>query len=190
MKLLLFNIAFLFVIGANPVTGQTPPATSQATQLFIQSRAEYKKASELEQSGKTEKALASYEQSARLGDASWLAAERSDLPPEQRPPSVYYYPAMAHLDAARLLVKMRGNLQRMDEHCQDCILDLGRAAMIETSLAGKTGNGLNPNVWKINNAAAYALFLRGDLARAREEIPARAHEKSYLPASERRHRAN
>ena len=185
MKPLLSQIALLFLVIAAPLGAQTPPNASEATQLYRQAQAEYKKAWEFERSSKIDKAIQSYIEAADLGDKSWRAAESAGLPNERRPSEVYLNPATAHLDAARLLAKQPPNRELMDEQCKRCIIDLGRAASVEMDRAEKNGTALSPDVWKIDNAAGYALFLQGDLANARTQYQkVLARNPGYQPAKD------
>ena len=56
---------------------------------------------------------------------------------------------------------------------------------IEASTAQRTNRPLNPDLWRVRNAAGYACFLQGELAQAREHYAAVLEmNPSYKPAEQ------
>ena len=143
---------------------------SPANRLYQQAVVEGDKASKLERRGKLEGAVHAYELAGRLCEGSIAEAERSGAAEQGRPPEVYFRCATSFLHAGRLLSQMKGDdrdEERRDEVLRKAEIYLDQVEKIEAERAQRTNSPLNPEIWRVRNAAAYVAFLRGQLAQAR-----------------------
>ncbi len=159
-------------------TGAAEPESeiSPANRLYQQAVIEGDRASNLERRGKKREAIDGYELAGQLSEASIAEAERSGQAEENRPPQVYFRCATSYLHAGRLLTYLKGAENRKDEDLRKAVLYLQMVEKIETERAQRANGPINPEIWRVRNAAGYACFLRGELARGRARI------ESQLPA--------
>jgi tetratricopeptide (TPR) repeat protein len=137
-----------------------------ANGLYGHAIGQISRASELERRGKKKEAIAAYELAGQLSEAALTEAEQAS-PSEDRPPDRYYQCAIAYLHAGRLLARMKDEPERKDEDLRKATMYLEEVEKIEASRAQRENKPVNPEVWRVRNAAGYASFLRGELARAR-----------------------
>ncbi len=164
---------------------QAEPEISPANKLYQQAVVEAGRASRLERRGKKEAAIAGYELAGHLSEASIAEAERSGLAREQRPPEVYFRCATSYLHAGRLLTYQGREDERKDEDLRKAILYLELVERIELERAQLANGAINPEIWRVRNAAGYANFLRGELAQARLQYGAVLElNPSYKPAEQ------
>lgn len=153
---------------APSVTAQEQPEISPANKLYQQAVIEAERASKLERRGKKDAAIAAYELAGQLCEASIAEAERSGLPQQDRPPEVYFRAAASYLHAGRLLTySKRGDSDRKNEDLQKALVYLDLVEKIERERAQRASAPINPEIWRVRNAAGYVCFLRGELAQAR-----------------------
>ncbi|MEP6810043.1 MAG: hypothetical protein ABI992_07350, partial [Chthoniobacterales bacterium] len=138
-----------------------------ANKLYQQAVVEVERASRLERHGKKDAAIAGYELGGQLSEASISEAERSGLTDEERPPEVYFRCATAYLHAGRLLTHLRMEGERRDADLGKAVHFLEMVEKIERERAERAHRPINPEIWRVRNAAGYACFLRGELAQAR-----------------------
>jgi tetratricopeptide (TPR) repeat protein len=150
-------------IAADPAAIEISPANK----LYQQAVIEGTNASKLERRNKRERAIAGYELAGQLSEASIKEAERSGLAQENRPPEVYFLCATSYLHAGRLLSYERADEARKDDDLRKAAVYLDIVEKIEAERAQRTNGQVNPEIWRVRNATAYASFLRGDLAQAR-----------------------
>lgn len=170
-------------------TGQeeVPPQISPENKLYQQAVIEGERASKLERRGKRLAAIDAYEAAGELSEASIAEAERSGAAEENRPPQVYFRCATSYLHAGRLLSyqKSDGGDRRKDENLRKAILYLNMVEKIERERAERANGPINPEIWRVRNAAGYASFLRGELAQARLHYSSVLElNPSYKPAEE------
>ena len=159
------NVATLLVAG---VAAWAQSEISPANKLYQQAVIEGDRASKLERRGKKEAAVEAYELAGQLSEASIAEAERSGQAQENRPPEVYFRCATSYLHAGRLLSHMKnGDESRKDEDLHKALLYLDKVEKIEIERAQRVNGPINPEIWRVRNAAGYACFLRGELAKAR-----------------------
>ncbi len=158
---------------------------SPPNKLYQQALVESGRASKFEQRGKLNDAIDTYELAGRLSEAAIAEAERSGLSDEKRPPEVYFRCATSYLHAGRLLVREKKDGERKDEDLRRAAKYLELVDNIETDRAQRTGSPVNPEIWRVRNAAGYACFLRGELAQARLHYKAVLElNPSYQPAEQ------
>ena len=157
-----------------------------ANRLYEQAVVEGERASKLERRGKMEAAIDAYELTGRLCEASLAEAERTGIPEEQRPLDVYFRCATSYLHAGRLLSSMkRPDEERRDKNLRRATLYLEQVEKLEAAHAARTNAPLNPELWRVRNAIAYASFLRGELAQARLHYSAVLETNpTYKPAEQ------
>ena len=140
---------------------------SPANKLYQQSVIEADRASKLERRGKKEAAVDGYELAGHLSEASIAEAERSGIAEEDRPPEVYFRCATSYLHAGRLLTYLRRDGDRREEDLGKAVRYLEMVEKLEKERAQRANAPINPEIWRVRNAAGYASFLRGELAQAR-----------------------
>ncbi len=138
-----------------------------ATSLYGHAVGQIARASDLERHGKKKEAIAAYELAGQLSEASLKESEEAGVLPEDRPPDRYYECAIAYLHAGRLLARMPEQADRRGEDLGKATSYLETVEKIELTRAQLANKPINPEVWRVRNAAGYACFLRGELARAR-----------------------
>ena len=143
------------------------PEISPANKLYEEAVAESDSAAQLERHGKKEDAVDAYELAGKFSEAAITEAERAGLPQESRPPEVSFRCATSYLHAGRLLTALKLEDDRKDEDLGKAVLYLEMVEKIEKDRAQRTGQPINPEIWRVQNAAGYACFLRGELAQAR-----------------------
>ena len=174
---------------AMPATAQEQePEISPANKLYLQAVVESERASKLERRGKLERAVDAYELAGRLAEGSIVEAERTGAAEQGRPPQVYFLCATSHLHAGRLLSQMKGNDRdegRRDDMLEKAARYLEMVEKIEVDRAQQAGGPINPEIWRVRNAAGYVYFLRGKLAQARLQYEAVLElNPTYKPASQ------
>ncbi len=177
----------LFLTLLFSIAGYAPAQTevSPANKLYQQAVVEGDRASKLERRGKKEAAIAGYELAGQLSEASIAEAERSGLAQEDRPPEVYFRCATSYLHAGRLLTYLGREGERKDEDLGQAVRYLGLVEKIERERAERAQGPINPEIWRVRNAAGYAYFLRGELAQARLQYGAVLElNPSYKPAEQ------
>ncbi len=156
-----------------------------ANKLYGQAVIEIERASKLERKGKEKAAIDAYELGGQLSEAAIAEAERSGLAEEERPPEVYFRCATSYLHAGRLLDALKQEGPRKDEDLGKAIRYLALVEKIERDRAERTGSPINPEIWRVRNAAGYALFLRGEMAQARLQYGSVLElNPSYKPAEQ------
>lgn len=156
-----------------------------ANRLYQQAVIESDRASKLERRGKKERAIDGYELAGQLSEASIAEAERSGLAQEDRPPEVYFRCATSYLHAGRLLTYLKEESSRKDEDLRKAVLQLELVEKIEQERAQRANRPINPEIWRVRNAAGYASFLRGELAQSRLHYGSVLElNPSYKPAEE------
>lgn len=143
------------------------PEVAPANKLYQQAVEEIERASKLERRGKKEAAIDGYEMGGRLSEEAIAEAERSGLTEEQRPPEVYFRCATSFLHAGRLLDELKIEGPRKDGDLGKAVHYLEMVEKIERERAQRANGPINPEIWRVRNAAGYASFLRGELAQAR-----------------------
>ncbi|MEO5719942.1 MAG: hypothetical protein ABIR71_00545 [Chthoniobacterales bacterium] len=143
------------------------PEVAPANKLYQQAVAEIESASKLERRGKREAAIDGYELGGRLAEAAIGEAERSGLTEEERPPEVYFRCATSFLHAGRLLDSLKIEGPRKEGDLGKAVHYLEIVEKIERDRAQRANGPINPEIWRVRNAAGYASFLRGELAQAR-----------------------
>lgn len=153
-----------------PPAEQSTAEISPANKLYQQAVVEGDRASKLERRGKIDRAIHAYELAGRLSEGSIAEAERTGAAEQNRPPEVYFRCATAYLHAGRLLSQMKGDARdedRRDEVLRKAELYLNQVEKIELERAQQASTRINPEIWRVRNAAGYVSFLRGQLAQAR-----------------------
>ncbi len=140
---------------------------SPPNRLYQQAVVESDRASRLERRGKKQPAIDAYELAGQLSEASIGEAGRTGIPEQDGPPEVYFRCAASYLHAGRLLSYSRREETRKDEDLRKARLYLGMVDKIERERAQRTNAPINPEIWRVRNAAGYVCFLRGELAQAR-----------------------
>lgn len=162
------TISLLVMILLAPAgSAQEQPEISPANKLYQQAVVEADRASKLERRGKKEAAIDAYELAGRLSEASIAEAERSGQAEQNRPSEVYFRCATSYLHAGRLLTYLKREGDRKDEDLRKAILHLQIVERLEAERAREGNRPINPEIWRVRNAAGYASFLRGELAQAR-----------------------
>ncbi len=138
-----------------------------ANKLYQQALVEIERASKLERRGKKPAAVDAYEMGGQLAEASIIEAERTGLAEEERPPEVYFRCAASYLHAGRVLDAMKVDDARKEEDLAKAVRYLEWVEKIERERAERASAPINPEIWRVRNAAGYASFLRGELAQAR-----------------------
>ncbi len=179
----------LIAFGARPATAQEPSPTAEvsaANRLYQQALEEAAQAVKLERRGKKPAAIDSYEHAGQLCEAGIAEAERTGMTEETRPPEVYFRCAASYLHAGRLLAHLKNaDEARKDEDLRKAVQYLDSVDKIETQRAQRSGGAVNPEIWRVRNAAGYACFLRGELAQARLHYKAVLElNPTYTPAEE------
>lgn len=136
-----------------------------ASGLYEHAVSQGTRASNLERLGHFQEAIDSYEAAGQLCEAS--LAQGAEDGAESRGPDVYFRCATSFLHAGRLLTKLRQEGPRKDEDLQKATTYLEQVEKVEVERAQQANQPVNPEVWRVRNAAGYACFLRGELARAR-----------------------
>ena len=158
---------------------------SPANKLYGQAVVESERASKFERRGKMRQAIDAYELAGRLSEASLAEAERTGIAPDDRPVEVYFRSATSYLHAGRLLARQRGDENRREEDLAKATTYLEMVEKIETDRARRANKPINPEIWRVRNAAGYACFLRGELAQARVHYSAVLEmNPSYRPAEQ------
>lgn len=164
---------------------EAPAEISPANKFYQQAGVEATRAAELEHRGKKEAAVDAYELAGKLAEASITEAERTGVAEQGRPPEVYYRCATSYLHAGRLLSALKHDGNRKDEDLRKAVLYLELVENIEKERARRTNQPVNPEIWRVQNAAGYACFLRGELAEARLHYGAVLEmNPSYKPAEQ------
>lgn len=145
---------------------------SPANRLYQQAAVESERASKLERRGKMRQAIDAYELAGRLSEASLAEAERTGIAEDDRPIEVYFRCATSYLHAGRLLARARGDDERREDDLAKATTYLDMVEKLETDRARRANKPVNPEIWRVRNAAGYACFLRGELARARQHYQA------------------
>ncbi len=175
----------LAVLFSTAVSALAQSEVSPANKLYQQAVLEGDRASKLERRGKKEAAIDGYELAGQLSEASIAEAERSGLAPQDRPPEVYFRCATSYLHAGRLLTYLRREGERKDENLGKAVRYLEMVEKIERERAEHAQGPINPEIWRVRNAAGYASFLRGELAQARLQYGAVLElNPSYKPAEQ------
>ena len=175
---------FVLLLTAS-VAAQEQSEISAANRLYLQAVAEGERASKLERRRKREAAIDAYETAGQLSEASIAEAERTGVAQQNRPPEVYFLCATSYLHAGRLLSYENHDSQRKDETLRKALIYLDMVEKIEAERAQKSEGRLNPEIWRVRNAAGYASFLRGELAQARLYYGAVLElNPSYKPAEQ------
>lgn len=170
---------------AGIVRAQEPAEVSPANKLYQQAVIESDRASNLERRAKKQPAIDGYELAGQLSEASIKEAERGGLAAEDRPPEVYFRCATSYLHAGRLLSYLKRDDNRKDEDLRKAVLYLDMVEKIENDRAQRASRPINPEIWRVRNAAGYACFLRGELAQARLHYGSvLAMNPSYKPAEQ------
>jgi len=170
---------------ATRLFGQAEPEVAFANTLYGKAVNQSNRASELERRHKYREAIDAYEVAGQLSEAALAEAEQAGSFAQGRPPEVYYRCATSYLHAGRLLTQMRQEGPRKDEDLRRAVTYLETVEKIETERAQQTNTPVNPEVWRVRNAAGYASFLRGKLAQARLHYQAVLQmNPSYKPAEQ------
>ncbi len=165
---MIFAMLLAHALGSGVTAAEEPrQEISPANRLYLQAVAEGDRASKLERRRKREPAIEAYELAGQLAEASIAEAERTGVAQQNRPPEVYFLCATSYLHAGRLLGYEDGDSQRKDENLRKAVIYLDMVEKIEAERAQKADGRLNPEIWRVRNAAGYASFLRGELAQAR-----------------------
>lgn len=157
------------VLSAGTMRAQEEPPSevSAANKLYQQAVVEIERGSKLEHHGKKQPAIDAYELAGKLSEASIAEAERTGIPEQDRPPEIYFRCATAYLHAGRLLTSLKQDDSRKDEDLRKAVLYLGLVEKLEADRAQRTKSSINPEIWRVRNAAGYASFLQGELAQSR-----------------------
>ncbi len=180
-------VLLLAAASASHVAAQeeVQPEISNENRLYQQAMVEAERGSKLERRGKKAAAVDAYEFAGRLSEASITEAERSGAAQEGRPPQVYFLCATSYLHAGRVLSSIKRQDDRWDEVLRKAELYLGEVEKIEAERAQRTNTPLNPEIWRVRNAAGYVSFLRGQLAKARLHYTAVLElNPTYKPAQQ------
>jgi tetratricopeptide (TPR) repeat protein len=156
----------LAFVAAN-ARGAEAPDISPANKLYQQAVVEGDRAATLERRGKKQEAIDRYELAGRLSEASIAEAERTGQAQENRPPEVYFRCATSYLHAGRLLTALKRDGKRKDDDLAKAVQYLEQVEKLERERAQKANRPIDPEIWRVRNAAGYASFLRGELAQAR-----------------------
>lgn len=138
-----------------------------ANGLYTHALNQSARAAHLERRGKKQDAIDAYELAGELAEAALTEAKERGWLEENRPPEVYYECATSYLHAGRLLAHMKKEGTRKDEDLRHAVAHLEMVEKIEAERAQRENKPVNPEIWRVRNAAGYASFLRGELAQAR-----------------------
>ncbi len=155
------------LICARSTVTEAEPELLSPNGLYSRAVNQSARASELERRGKKQDAIDAYELAGQLSEAALAEAEERGWLADDRPPEVYYRAATSYLHAGRLLAHLRQEGRRKDEDLRRAVTHLEQVEKIETERAQRASTPINPEVWRVRNAAGYACFLRGELAQAR-----------------------
>jgi tetratricopeptide (TPR) repeat protein len=158
---------------------------SPAHQLYQQSSSASAEAHQLERRNNKRKAADAFETSARLAEQSVASASSDGVQDDTARLEAEFRCATSYLHAARLLHELGDRSGRVQRHAEQAVIHFGRMAQLEARRAERERTSINPNFWRVENGAAYAAFLRGDLARARtlyQQVLKR--NPGYVPAEE------
>jgi tetratricopeptide (TPR) repeat protein len=182
------TIAALLLASASlSIAAEQPEVeVSPANKLYQQAVIEAERASKLERRGKKEAAIGAYELGGQLAEASIAEAERTGVAEEDRPLDAYFLCATSYLHAGRLINSMKeGEEDRKEGNLRKATIYLEQVEKLESLHARRKNAPVNPEIWRVRNAIAYACFLRGDLAQARLQYGAVLElNPSYRPAEE------
>ena len=140
----------------------------------------------LERKGKKEEAINTYEHAGRVCEESMAAFDRGAIAEGDRPIDLYFRGATSFLHAGRLLASEKHpNEDRKDEDLRLATTYLEKLEKLENDRAERNHTAVNPEVWRVQNAAGYACFLRGELSRARTHYQAVLKmNPTYKPAKD------
>jgi len=168
-----------------PSAEAVPPEVSPANRLYQQALVQSARASKLERRGKKLEAIEAYELAGQLSESAIAEAERTGMAEQDRPPEVYFRCAASYLHAGRVLDNLKADSRRKDEDLRKAVLYLDLVEKIERERAERANGPINPEIWRVRNAAGYASFLRGELAQARLHYGAVLElNPSYKPAEQ------
>ena len=168
-----------------PSAEAVPPEVSPANRLYQQALMQSARASKLERRGKKLEAIEAYELAGQLSESAIAEAERTGMAEQDRPPEVYFRCAASYLHAGRVLDNLKADSRRKDEDLRKAVLYLDLVEKIERERAERANGPINPEIWRVRNAAGYASFLRGELAQARLHYGAVLElNPSYKPAEQ------
>ncbi|MFL6530080.1 MAG: hypothetical protein ACJ8HQ_04085 [Chthoniobacterales bacterium] len=177
MRAVVILILMVYVVSANATEGIS------ADGLYTHAVNQSTRASNLERRGHFREAIDAYEAAGQLCEAS--LAETAAEGAESRGPDVYFRCATSFLHAGRLLTKLREEGPHKDEDLRKATTYLEQVEKVETERAQQANQPINPEVWRVRNAAGYACFLRGELARARVHYKAVLEmNPGYKPAEQ------
>jgi tetratricopeptide (TPR) repeat protein len=172
-------------IGAASAAEEPPLEISPANKLYQQAVVESSRASKLERRGKRDAAVDAYELAGRLSEGSIAEGERTGAAQEGRPPQVYFLCATSYLHAGRLLSSIKREDARWDDVLRKAEIYLTEVEKIEAERAQRANTAVNPETWRVRNAAGYVSFLRGQLAQARLHYSAVLQmNPTYKPAEQ------
>lgn len=175
----------LATLFAASVAAQEQTELSPANKLYEQAVIEADRGSKLERRGKEEAAIDAYELAGQLAEASIAEAERTGIAEQDRPQEAYFRCATSYLHAGRLLSQTKRDGSRKDDNLRKAVLHLEMVEKLERERAQRTSSAINPEIWRVRNAAGYASFLRGELAQARLHYGSvLALNPSYKPAEQ------
>ncbi len=160
-----------------------PPSADELYHLGV---AEIDRASKLERKGKREEAINAYEHAGQLCQQSISLFDRDAVAESERPLDLYFRAATSFLHAGRLLAaEKKADADRKDEDLRLAITYLENVEKLEKDRAERNHTAVNPEIWRVHNAAGYACFLRGELARARTHYQAvLLMNPTYKPAKD------
>jgi tetratricopeptide (TPR) repeat protein len=185
VRSLIFSGLILATSLVGVMAAESEAEVSPSNKLYQQAVIEGDRASKLERRGKKVEAIDGYELAGQLSEASIAEAERSGEAQENRPPEVYFRCATSYLHAGRLLTYLKREGSRKDEDLRKANLYLGMVDKIERERAQQANTSINPEIWRVRNAAGYVCFLRGELAQARIHYGAVLEmNPSYHPAEQ------
>lgn len=178
------TLIFATLLAAN-VAAQEQSEISPANKLYQQAVVEKDRASKLERRGKKDAAVDAYELAGRLSEASIAEAERTGAAEQGRPPQVYFLCATCYLHAGRLLSSIKREDDRWDDVLEKAERYLNEVEKIEADRARRANGPINPEIWRVRNAAGYVAFLRGHFAQARVHYEAVLQlNPTYKPAEQ------
>lgn len=155
------------LICARSTIAEAQPELLSPNGLYSQAVNQSARAAELERHGKKQDAIDAYELAGQLSEAALAEAKERGWLTGDRPPEVNFRAATSYLHAGRLLAHLRQEGRRKDEDLRRAVAHLEQVEKIETERAQRANAPINPEVWRVRNAAGYACFLRGELAQAR-----------------------
>jgi tetratricopeptide (TPR) repeat protein len=171
--------ACVLAVAAKAQTGDE----MQANALYRHAIAQSERASKLERRGKEQEAIDAYEAAGQLCEGALGELDAAATPLANRSPDLYYRAATSFLHAGRLLAEAREEGRRKDEDLRKAVVYLDLVETLEAERARQANRPINPEVWRVRNAAGYASFLRGELAQARLHYEAVLEmNPTYAPA--------